>query len=196
MTRILARCALTMFAGLIAIAYPHAQQAGPDPWYSRQPRSDQFDGPKVFTGAFSVELPKNWQLAPGHTGTLFSVVEKTRRWETAGFITLEYMRLQAPLDPTLIAGALEREAKEVQIRELAGKQFAGGVKVGPIGPIIFVQYSRVGVSGTDDRVTQYSIPVGTTMYRLICIAPAASVEKYRPLFAHVAASFTPIKTGS
>jgi hypothetical protein len=42
---------------------------------------------------------------------------------------------------------------------------------------------------------QYSFPVATTMYRLIYIAPAAEVEKYRPLFAHVAASFTPLRPG-
>ena len=34
------------------------------------------------------------------------------------------------------------------------------------------------------------------MYRLICIAAAADLEKYRPIFAHTAASFTPVKPGS
>jgi hypothetical protein len=29
------------------------------------------------------------------------------------------------------------------------------------------------------------------MYRLICIAPSADIDKYRPIFAHAAASFTP-----
>jgi hypothetical protein len=36
------------------------------------------------------------------------------------------------------------------------------------------------------------MPVGTTLYRLICIAPAAALDKYRPVFAHVAASFAPV----
>jgi hypothetical protein len=31
------------------------------------------------------------------------------------------------------------------------------------------------------------------MYHLICIAPTDQIEKYRPLFAHAAASFEPVK---
>jgi hypothetical protein len=76
---------------------------------------------------------------------------------------------------------------------LSGKQFGVAVKNGQIGPVILVQYDRPGVSGADDHVAQYSIPIGLVMYRLICIAPAASIEKYKPLFAHVAASFQPAK---
>jgi len=53
----------------------------------------------------------------------------------------------------------------------------------------------VGVehAGSDDHVAQYSIPIGTVMYRLVCIAPTAMIEKYRPLFSTVAASFKLIK---
>ena len=184
-----ARFALLGLACLIAIEYPSAQGT-PDPWYGRQAKPKNFDSPKVFTGAFSVELPRNWQIVPGHTGTIFSTVEKTNKGETGGFITLEYMRLQAPLEPALIPGASERELREVQARELSGKQFTAAVKTGTFGSVILIQYDRPGLSGVD-HVAQYSIPIGTTMYRLICIAPAADVEKYRPIFAHVAASFTP-----
>jgi hypothetical protein len=83
----------------------------------------------------------------------------------------------------------------VQSRELSGKQFTSAVKIAPIGPIILVQYERPGISGSDDHVAQYSIPIGTTMYRLICIAPTGLIDKYRPIFAHVAASFAPAKGG-
>jgi len=81
----------------------------------------------------------------------------------------------------------------VKIRELTGKQFSSEVKSGPLGPIIFIQYDRPGISGSDDHVAQYSIPIGTDMYRLVCIAPTAMIEKYRPLFSTVAASFKLIK---
>jgi hypothetical protein len=189
------RLAVLVVTTLIPVAYLGAQQPTPDPWYGRQAKPQQnFDPPKVFTGAFSIELPKNWQLGPGHTGTIFSVVEKTKKWETGGLITLEYMRLQAALDPTLIADVAQRELKELQSRELSGKQFNGGVKSSERGPIIFIQYDRPGISGTDDHVAQYSMPVGTIMYRLICIAPTATVDKYRSICAHVAASFTPVKS--
>lgn len=195
MNRTIARFALLGLASLIAIAHLRAQ--GPsDPWYALQANLKSVDQPKVFTGTFQIALPKNWHLAPGHTGTIFSIVEDTKKWETGGLITLEYMRLQAPLEPSLIAAFGERELKEVQNRELSGKQFGVAVKNGQLGPIILVQYDRPGISGSDDHVAQYSIPIGLVMYRLICIAPTASVEKYRPMFAHVAASFQPAKPGS
>lgn len=184
---------LLVLACLTSVGYASAQTA-PDPWYGREAKPKNFDSPKVFTGAFSIELPKNWQLAPGHTGTVFATVEK--RGEIGALITLEYMRLQAPLEPALIPAASERELREVQARELSGKQFSSAVKTGERGAIIFIQYDRPGISGADDHVVQYSMPIGTIMYRLICIAPAASVEKYRTTFAHVAASFTPLKSGS
>src|SRR5215203_7267272 len=188
------RVAVLVIASLMAFAYARAQDA-PEPWYGRQANPKNIDSPKAFPGMFSIELPKNWQLAPGHTGTIFAAVEKTARFDAGALITVEYMRLQAPLEPALITGASDRELKELQARELSGKGFTGEVKKGPPGPFILIRYTRPGLSGADDHVVQYSFPIGTTMYRLICIAPAAEVEKYRPLFAHVAASFTPVRPG-
>jgi hypothetical protein len=187
-----ARVGLLVIASLMTFAYAGAQSA-PDAWYGRQAAPKNIDPPKTFPGMFSIELPKNWQLAPGHTGTIFATVEKTGRFEPGALITVEYLRLQAPLEPALMAGASDRELKELQARELSGKGFTGEGKKGPLGQFIAIRYSRPGLSGTDDHVVQYSFPSGTTMYRLICIAPAAAVEKYRPLFAHVAASFTPLR---
>jgi hypothetical protein len=156
-----ARVGLLVIASLMTVAYAGAQSA-PDGWYGRQAAPKNIDPPKAFPGMFSIELPKNWQLAPGHTGTIFASVEKTGRFESGALITVEYLQLQAPLK-------------------------------GPPGQFIVTRYTRPGLSGTDDHVVQYSFPIATTMYRLICIAPAAEVEKYRPLFAHVAASFTPLR---
>jgi hypothetical protein len=195
MNRTITQCVLLGLIAVIAVANPAAQGTS-DPWYGLQANAKNIDQPRVFTGTFQIALPKNWHMAPGHTGTIFSIVEDTKKWETGGFVTLEYMRLQAPLDPSVIAAFAERELKEVQNRELSGKQFGVAVKNGQLGPIILVQYDRPGISGTDDHVAQYSIPIGVVMYRLICIAPAASIEKYRPVFAHVAASFQPAKPGS
>jgi hypothetical protein len=189
------RCVALILACAGPMAYVSAQSTT-DLWYVRQLKPKNFDPPKVFTNAFSIELPKGWQLAPGHTGTIFSVVEPTKKWETGGLITLEYQRLQAPLDPSLMKEISDRELREVQVRDANGKQF--GVELLTAGPgfVIFIHYVRPGVSGTDDYVAQYEIPVGTTLYKLVCIAPAAGIERYRPTFAHAAASFTPVKSGS
>ena len=198
-----ARWCLLVCACLIAFEYASAQET-PDPWYGRQVKPANIDKPRFLTDAFSIELPKGWQLVPGHTGTLFSVVEKTRQSEGGALITLEYQRLNAPLDPELMAGASERELKAVQARELSGKGFTSQVRTGPIGPFIVIHYDRPGLSGKDDHVVQYSVPSGTTLYRLICIAPAVAptspeharhADKYRPVFAHVAASFAPASSG-
>jgi len=189
-------CAVLLFACAGTIAYASVQQSTTDLWYVRQLKPKDFDPPKVFTNAFSIELPKKWQLAPGHTGTIFSMVEPTKKWETGGLITLEYQRLQVPIQASFMKESSEQELKDVQVRDANGKQF--GVEVLNAGPgaVFFIHYDRPGVSGTDDHVVQYEIPVGLTLYKLICIAPAASIEKYRPTFAHVAASFTPLKQGS
>jgi hypothetical protein len=200
MNRTSARLCLLVCACLIRVEYASAQDT-PDPWYGRQVKSTNFDKPKFFTDAFSIELPKGWQLVPGYTGTLFSVVEKTRQSEGGALIALQYQRLQAPLDPELMTGVMEKELQAVQARELSGKGFTSQVKKGPIGLFVVIHYDRPGLSGQDDHVVQYSIPAGTTLYRLICIAPATAPSspeheghagKYRPVFAHVAASFAPV----
>jgi hypothetical protein len=185
------RLSLLVFACLLQFVYAGAQGT-PDAWYGRQAKPKDFDPPMTFAGTFAIQLPKDWQLAPGHTGTIFLSVEKNRKSAGGALVALEYMRLQAPLDPALIPGASEVELQDVQAREMSGKGFSREVKQGGPGQIIVIHYTRPGVSGGDVHVVQYSIPVGTTMYRLICIAPATEIEKYRPLFAHVAASFTPI----
>lgn len=190
MNRKSVRIGLLALVCLVPLDYL-AAQGTPDPWFGRQARPKDFSGPMKFAGTFSIELPKDWQLAPGHTGTIISSVEKKKN-TTGGYITLEYWALQGPFDPALASAASQVELNEVQKRELSGKGFTSEVKKGNFGPVIVVQYNRPGLKG-DDHVVQYSIPVGSTMYRLICIAPLADLDKYRPMFAHVAASFTPVQ---
>ena len=195
MNRTIAGFLLLAFASLTTLAHPRAQ-APSDPWYGLQSNPRNLDEHKVFTGAFQIQLPKNWHLAPGYTGTIFSIVENTKKWQTGGVITLEYQRLLAPLEPAMMATAGERFLKDVQDREARGKQFTAAVKTGALGPIVFIQYDRPGISGADDHVAQYLIPIGLVLYRLVCIAPTASIDKYKPMFAHVAASFQPAKATS
>jgi hypothetical protein len=192
MNRTIAGLLLLAFASLTTLAHPRAQ-APSDPWYGLQSNPRNLDEPKVFTGAFQIQLPKNWHLAPGYTGTIFSIVEDTKKWQTGGVITLEYQRLLAPLEPAMMATAGERFLKDVQDRELSGKQFMVAVKTGVLGPLALIQYDRPGISGSDDHVAQYLIPIGLVLYRLVCVAPTASIDKYKPMFAHVAASFQPAK---
>jgi hypothetical protein len=185
---------ITFLACLTMVASAGAQDA--NPWYGRSAKSKDFDPPKTFARTFSIELPKDWQLVPGHTGTLFLSAEKTKRFESGAAIALEYVGLQAAFDPSIIDALAPLELKEVQIRELGGSSFTQQVLKQEGRPVIIIQYDRPSLSGGKDHIVQYSIPAGTTMYHLVCIARGDEVTKWRPVFAHVAASFTTIKAGS
>lgn len=184
--------ALWAAAAVAAIAGSAAAQQSADPWYGRMAKPKDFDPPRIFGNIFSIELPKNWQLVPGHTGTIFLMAEKTKHLEAGGAIALEYMRLQAPFDPSLLNALGPIELDDVRRRELAGANFTQQSKMINGRALILIQYDRPGLSGPD-HVVQYSFPVGQTMYRLVCIAPAGDIQKYQSMFAHTAASFTPLK---
>jgi len=181
-------------AALLAAAVPaFAQQGVSDPWFGRIAKPKDVDPPKTFANTFSIELPKDWQLVSGHTNTVFLVAEKTKRFLPAAAIVLEYSQLQAAVDQSLLPTVGQIELADIQKRELSGSRFSQQIKTADGRQVIVIQYDRPGLSGATDHVVQYSFPVGTTMYHLICIAPTDQIEKYRPLFAHAAASFMPIK---
>lgn len=181
-------------AALLAAAVPaFAQEGVSDPWFGRIAKPKDVDPPKTFANTFSIELPKDWQLVSGHTSTVFLVAEKTKRFLPAAAIVLEYSQLQAAVDPSLLPTVGQLELADIQKRELSGSRFAQQIKTADGRQVIVIQYDRPGLSGATDHVVQYSFPVGTTMYHLICIAPTDQIEKYRPLFAHAAASFMPLK---
>lgn len=177
---------------LLAVEYADAQRAS-DPWYGRQVKPRDIDPPISFQGTFSIELPKDWQLGAGQTNTIFTSVEKRGRNQTGGVITVEYQALRTALGSTVIEEATRLELEDVKSRELSGKDFASEVKNAPFGPIMFIRYRRPGLLGGEDQVVRYSIPVGTTLYRIICVAPASALKRYQPVCAHVAASFSPLK---
>jgi hypothetical protein len=155
-----------------------------------------FDPPKVFSNTFQIELPKDWQLVPGHTNTVFLVVEKTKRFQPGAAIALEYQSLQAPVDAAIMQDVGSELLKGVQARELEGTGFTLQVLKAETRSLILIQYDRPNLSSKKDHVAQYSIPMGTTMYHLICIAPSDELDKYRPMFAYAAASFERVKPGS
>ena len=65
-------------------------------------------------------------MAPGQTGS--HPLDRRGYVELGDWrvlVTLEYMRLQAPLDSSVIAAFAERELKDVQNRELSGEGTRG-----------------------------------------------------------------------
>jgi hypothetical protein len=191
-----AHCVLLIAACLMQAPPLQAQPRAED-WYGKMSKPKDFDAPKKFSGAFQIELPRDWQLVPGHTGTVFLVAEKTKRFQTGGAIILEYMSLQAPVEPSFLPSVGAELLKDVRARELGGSGFSQQVIRGADGrSIIMIQYDRPSLTGAKDQVVQYSMPIGTTMYHLICIAPVSEILKYRPIFAHTAASFASVSSGT
>jgi hypothetical protein len=172
-------------------------QAATDEWFVRSSKPKDFEVPKLPWNNFSIELPRGWQLLPGHNGILLSAAEKTRSEQPAAVIMLEQMRLQDSLSAKDLSNAtLTFEAASTKERDPAGQNFQQMIMQVPDGRrFIFIQYTRPGLYGPD-RVTQYSVPAGLTLYRVICIAPDAQIAKYKPTCAHVAESFKPAATGA
>jgi hypothetical protein len=181
---------------LCALQAPLLSQA-PDPWFVKSAKPKDFEAPKLPWSTISIELPKGWQIAPGHSGILMTVAEKTRASQPGGAIILEQMRLQDTLLPKdLSASTLTFEAASTRERDPAGQNFQQQIKEGSDGRrFIFIQYTRPGLYGPD-RVTQYSVPAGLTLYRVICIVPEAQLAKYQPTCAHVADSFKATPAGA
>jgi hypothetical protein len=164
-------------------------QTAPDPWYTRSPRPRDFQLAKLPWDAFTMELPKDWQLVPGHGGVLLAATEKTKNNQAGAAFLLEHQQLQDSLSPKDIDAAMAQyEATAARQRDPGGQNFAAQVKDVHGQRFIFIEYTRKGLIDTD-KVVVYEIPMGLVLYRLICIAPEPEMGKYQSTFAHVAWSF-------
>jgi len=181
---------------LLILAAAASAQAQPrpstDPWFHLSAKPKDFRLAKLPWNTFSIELPKDWQLAPGHGGILLTAVEKTRNNQATAAVVLEQMRLVEPLAMNDIDDVLaDLETGAARQRDPAGENFTQAVKEADGRRYLMLQYSRPGQNGPD-RVIVYAMPAGRIMFRLICIAPADQlVPKYQDVFAHIAAAFKP-----
>lgn len=170
---------------LLAAGVAGAQTAS-DPWFTRSPRPKDFEPPRMPLGQFTIELPKDWQLAPGFNTFMLIASEKTRNNAPAASIVLERWQLADSVEVNqgfadyLLEEYLKKREPTVQkfdqqIKDVGGRKF------------VLTRYSREGLSGPDG-IVDYSIPIGTVLYRVMGVAPAAQIPKYQPTFAHVASS--------
>jgi hypothetical protein len=186
------RVAVKIFVCLLSLCVVEARvlSQAADPWFGKSTKPKDFEAAKLPWPNISVELPRGWQLAPGHNGTLLTAAERTRTNQPGAAILLEQMRLQDSLLPKDLSDAtLGFEAASTKERDPASDHFQQQLKAAPDGRrFIFIQYTRPGFYGPD-QVTQYSVPAGLILYRLICIIPESQVAKYQSTCAHVADSF-------
>ena len=191
------RVDLKVAACLLALSgvQTHLTAQAADPWFARSAKPKDFEAPRLPWAGINIELPKGWQLLTGHSGILLTAAEKARSNQAGGVIILEQMRLGDTLLPKDLTDAtLNFEAVSTREREPSAEKFEQQIKQASDGRrFIFIQYTRPGLYGPD-RVTQYSVPAGLTLFRVIGIAPEAQVAKYQSTCAHVADSFkaTPI----
>lgn len=161
-----------------------AKPGGQDPWYGRTTKV-QFQPIKNADPAFQMEWPrKDWMLLPS-AGSL-SLVVASKKGDA--LVVVERTTLRQPLeqsDITDLFAQLESDAiKEKQKAiDVQARVIDGGSQ-----RLVAVQYQRTGALGAE-RVRQYSVPVGKSLYRLTCISSAAQFLSYDPVFAHMAASF-------
>jgi hypothetical protein len=133
-----------------------------------------------------LEYPKkDWQVVPGGSSAIASLLQ--RRGEAA--VVIEQSRLNQALaqdDITDLFGQIESDTirdRQPSPSDIQSKVYeAGGRR------FVIVDYARQGVAGPE-RVRQYSIPMGSDLYRLTCSAPASSFTRYETVFAHIAATF-------
>lgn len=161
-------------------------QAPSDPWFMRSPRPKDFEVPKVALGGFTIELPKDWQLARGFNTFLLVVTEKTKNSLPGASIIVERWQLADSLDVNEMLATYLRD-EYLKKRETAVQKFDQELKDVAGRKFILTRYTRDGVVG-QDAVVDYSMPIGKVLYRVTGIAPMSQVTRYQPTFAHVAFS--------
>lgn len=181
-----ARLTVALMIGLLGGVDVLAQG---EPWYGRSPRPKDFVAAVMPWNSLALELPKDWQMVPGRGGILFVAAETTRNKRPGGAIVLEQRKLAFPLSNDDIDDELaELEANETLTADPASSAVSHEVKDIDGRKFILVIHTRPGFAGTD-TVVQYSFVFGDLKFRVIGIAPTAQIDRYRPIFAHVAASF-------
>lgn len=179
---------------LLLAASPHAQspasqtsRAPAEPWYARSAKI-QFQSARGPDAAFQIEWPrKDWMTLPGGGSLVLAFASK----KGDAVVLVEQVPLRQALeadDITDLFGQLEADA--IKERHPRAAEFQSKVIESGERRLVAVQFTRPGVLG-NERVRQYSIPVGKQLYRLTCASAAAQFAAYDPLFAHMAATFSP-----
>ena len=165
---------------------PTVASPGTDPWVSRAAKL-QVQPQRSPDAPLQVEFPtKDWMVLPS-SGVLV-LAAASRRGDAV--VLIERSTLRQALDPADITDLFAQiEIDAIKEREPKAAEFQSKVLDAGARRLVAVQYSRSGVLGTE-RVRQYSVPVGTDLYRVICISSAARFAVYDPVFSHVAASMT------
>ncbi len=189
-------CGIVVVAALLtgtAAATPAPQRKaatvaspGTDPWVSRAARL-QVQPQRSADAPLQVEFPtKDWMVLPSSGALVLAAASR----KGDAVVLIERSTLRQALDPADITDLFAQiEIDAIKERQPKAADFQWKVLDSGARRLVAVQYSRPGVLG-NERVRQYSVPVGTDLYRVTCISSAARFAVYDPVFSHVAASLT------
>ncbi|MEP7117768.1 MAG: hypothetical protein ABI880_09305 [Acidobacteriota bacterium] len=128
--------------------------------------------------------PKDWRLLPGGLRTLGYVAHK----DGTAVLVIESEQLQIALNSDEIDGNFaDLELADLKEREAGGSAFTSQIAQVGRRRMVMVDYQR---RGGVEHVRVYVVVQGRTLYRLVCVAPAAQFARYSPIFQVMSASFT------
>lgn len=177
---------IALLKGALAPANLAAQSASSDPWLARTP-SVAFESRRAVDAPVQIDVPKkDWMVLP--TGESVLVVLASRLGDAV--VLVERSALLQTLEPSQITDLfVQLEVDAIKVRHPKAADFK--TRLLDVGDrrFIAVEYARPGVLGSE-RVRQYSLPIGKSLYRVTCISLASKFALYDPVFSHIAGSFS------
>jgi hypothetical protein len=190
MSRTITRAVALLLLAVAAAAAPALSAQGAavkaDPWLARSTRL-QFQPQRAADAPVQIDLPKkDWSVLPSSGSVLLILASK----KGDAVVLVERSSLAQPLEPADITDLFAQiETDGIKERQPKAADFQSKVLDAGDRRLVAVQYGRPGVLGSE-RVRQYSVPVGKSLYRVTCISSAAQFAAYDPVFSHIAASFS------
>ena len=138
-------------------------------------------------GRFTLEVPNEWIAITGAGAGAVTVVERSG----AATVAVEAVRLQTPLAPDQVTDLFSQLEVEIVTER---QPTASGVQATMVElnglRVIVIDFSRRGVNGAE-RVRQYSVPRGGSLFRVTCQVPQESFARYEGICVHAGQSFRP-----
>jgi hypothetical protein len=180
-------CGTAIVMACLPMAALFAQNTSVDPWVTRT-NHVRFQPLRAMDTPLQLDVPKkDWMVLPSSGSLLLALA--TRKGDAV--VLVEYAELRLALvsdDITEVFAQLEVDA--ITNHQPNASAFESRVLAIGARRLIAVEYTRLGVLG-NERVRQYSVPVGNKLYRIACISSTPRFAHYDAVFSHMAASFAP-----
>jgi len=169
------RAAVTVVLALVALASQSALALRPDYLLFTDPAK-----------RFSIEFPKDWKwlIVAGSGEALVTFIQP----KSEAAVVVERIRLKQKLAQNDITDLfVQIEIDVLKENQPKAANFEGKVVSQNGRRAVVVDYTRPGL-GENERVRQYSYPIGDSLYRATCMALNSAFKKYESTFANIAES--------